>query len=265
MKMLTSRSRITFLAGLASTGLAILLTMPLQSGQQKELSKKSSSRAPKRDLSGVWQYLAPGGSEGLAPDKEMPPMTPWARTKYDAEKPGFGPRAAPNGNDPILHCDPMGFPRVMFFLGPFEFVNAQGRVLQFFEREHEWRPIWTDGRPLPKDHDPTWYGYAIGRWESDDTFVVESSGFNDKTWLGATGYPHTEDMHVTERYHRVDYDTILYDITVTDAKAYIRPIVAPSRIMKLRPHQEIEELLCVSSDELEFSRRINEPATQPAK
>jgi hypothetical protein len=107
----------------------------------------------------------------------------------------------------------------MFFPTPFEFVQSPAKIIQFFEREHEWRPIWIDGRSLPKDPDPTWYGYAIGHWEGDYTLVVESAGFNDKTWLGATGYPHSEDMRVTERYQRVDRNTIVYNIRVDDAKA----------------------------------------------
>jgi hypothetical protein len=135
-------------------------------------------------------------------------------------------------------------------------------LLQFWEREHEWRPIWTDGRPLPTDADPTWYGYAIGHWEGDDTFVVQSTGFNEKTWLGPTGFPHSEEMRTTERYHRVDHDTILYDLTVTDPMAYTKPIVAPQRTMKLRPHEEIEEQPCVWSQENEFAKRIREPATR---
>jgi hypothetical protein len=222
----------------------------------------ASASAPKRDLSGVWQYQGTGGSDSTAPEKDMPPMTPWAQAKFDAEKPGYGSRATPRGNDPILQCDPTGFPRVMFVPTPFEFVQTRDRIFQFFEREHEWRSIWTDGRALPKDADPTWYGYAIGRWEGDDTFVVESSGFNDKTWLGATGYPHSEDMLVTERYHRVDRDTIRYDITVYDPKAYTKPIVGPQRTMKLKPDAEIQELPCVWSDENSFAKRIREPAAK---
>jgi hypothetical protein len=218
--------------------------------------------APKHDLSGVWQYQGTGGSDSTAPEKDMPPMTPWAQAKFDAEKPGYGSRATPRGNDPILQCDPTGFPRVMFVPTPFEFVQTHDRVFQFFEREHEWRSIWTDGRALPKDADPTWYGYAIGHWEGDDTFVVESSGFNDKTWLGATGYPHSEDMLVTERYRRVDHDTIRYDITVYDPKAYTKPIVGPQRTMKLKPDAEIQELPCVWSEENSFAKRIREPAAK---
>jgi hypothetical protein len=228
--------------------------------QQQATPKAAPAPFPKRDLSGVWHYEGTGGSEPIAPDNLIPPMTPWAQAKYEEEKPGYGRKRAPGGNDPILQCDPMGFPRVMFMYTLFEFVQVPGRVIQFFERDHEYRSIWTDGRSLPKDADPTWYGYAIGHWEGDDTFVVESAGFNDKTWLGSTGYPHSEDMRVTERYRRVDHDTILYDITVTDPKAYSQPIVGPHRIMKLRPKDEIVEEICVPSEEKSFANRIGQPA-----
>jgi hypothetical protein len=251
-------------------GLATLLVLSLvalpSASQQQATSKAVPAPAPQRDLSGVWHYEGNGGSEPIAPDNLIPPMTPWAQARYDAEKPGYGRKRAPGGNDPILQCDPMGFPRVMFLYTVFEFVQAPGRVIQFFEREHEYRSIWTDGRSLQKDADPTWYGYAIGHWEGDDTFAVESAGFNDKTWLGSTGYPHSENMRVTERYHRVDHDTILYDITVTDPKAYTQPIVGPHRIMKLRPKDEIGEEICVPSEEKSFADRVAEPATpKPSK
>lgn len=222
--------------------------------------KTASQPAPKRDLSGLWHYEGTGASEPIAPDNLIPLMTPWAQARFDAEKPGYGPRRAPGGNDPILQCDPMGFPRVMFLNTPFEFVQVPGRVIQFFEHEHEYRTIWTDGRTLPKDPNPTWYGYAIGRWKGDDTLVVESAGFNDKTWLGSSGYPHSEDMRVTERYRRIDRDTIAYDITVTDPKSYTRPIVGPHRIMKLRPRDDLVEEICVPSEEQSFDKRIAEPA-----
>ena len=158
----------------------------------------------------------------------MPPMTPWAKVRYDAEKPGYGTRGGPDGNDPILQCDPIGFPRIMYMPLPIEFIQVPGRVVQFFEREHEYRTIWTDGRSLPQDPDPTWFGYAVGHWEGDDTLVVESAGYNDRTWLAPTGFPHSEDMHISERYRRVDSDTFQYQITITDPKAYTRPAVGPA-------------------------------------
>src|SRR6516164_10533652 len=145
--------------------------------------------APKRDLSGVWAMQAgrePSEDDKQSPGGSIPPMTPWAQARYDLEKPGYGKRAAPGGNDPILQCDPMGFPRILYFPTPFEFIQAPNRVLQMFERDHVVREIWTDGRALPADPDPLWYGYSVGKWV-DDTFVVESTGYDDRTWLGAVG------------------------------------------------------------------------------
>lgn len=238
---------------------AAALAFPNVARPQTAQQQPASSPASKHDLTGVWQLQGIGGAESFAPEADMPPMTPWAKARFDAAKPGYGSRAAPGGNDPILQCDPIGFPRIMFMPTPLEFVQASGRLLQFWEREHEWRSIWTDGRKLPDDPDPSWFGYAIGHWEND-TFVVESTGFNDKTWLGPAGYPHSDALRVTERYRRADHDTLLYSITVTDPKAYTKPVASPQRIFKLRPGAEIEELPCVWSEENEFTQRIREPA-----
>jgi hypothetical protein len=263
--------RIQFVAGAiiaVSTALTFSTVARAQSAPQPSASKSSSSSAPipKRDLTGVWQLQGDGSQQPIAPDDAIPPMTPWARAKFDAEKPGYGARGAAGGNDPILQCDPIGFPRIMMMPTPLEFVPATGRILQFWEREHEWRPIWTDGRALPGDVDPAWYGYAVGHWEGDYTLVVESTGFRESTWLGPTGYPHSENMRITERYHRVDHDTIAYDLTISDPMAYTQPIVTPRRILKLKTGEEIGEYPCVWSEENSFTKRIREPATpKPAK
>jgi hypothetical protein len=257
---MTMRSRRVTLSLRFAIMLAFAFAISAPARAQEKAAKDAAAPAPKRDISGVWLYQGSGGQEGIAPEKDMPPMTPWAQARFDTERPGYGSRAIAGGNDPILQCDPAGFPRVMFFPQPFEFVQTADRVIQFFEREHAWRPIWTDGRSLPKDPDPTWSGYAIGHWEGDYTLVVESAGFNDKTWLGATGYPHSEDMRVAERYQRVDRNTIVYNIRADDPKAYTKPIIGPERIMKLRTGVEIAELPCVWSEENSFTKRIREPA-----
>jgi len=166
--------------------LSIVLTFP----------SLAMAQAPP-DLSGVWQ-LAPGGG-GQGPGDNFPTLTAWGKAKYDANKPGYGPRAAPGGNDPILKCDPMGFPRIMFVIWPFEIIQIPGRILMFFEGHHTIREIWMDGRKLPTDPDPRWYGYSVGKWDGD-TLVVETIGFNEKTWLGAQGQPHSDEMRTIERY-----------------------------------------------------------------
>ncbi|HEV3331040.1 MAG TPA: hypothetical protein VG096_08680 [Bryobacteraceae bacterium] len=218
--------------------------------------------APRRDLSGVWA-LQPAHEtsedDHQSPGGEVPPMTSWAKARYDQEKPGYGKRAAPGGNDPILQCDPMGFPRILYFPAPFEFAQISNRVLQMFERDHVVREIWTDGRALPSDPDPLWYGYSVGKWVDDTTFVVESTGYDDRTWLGAAGFPHSETMRLEERYQRMDHDTINFTLTITDPQAYTKPWIALGRVLKLRPRAEIRQGYCVASEEQAFAKRIREP------
>ena len=226
---------------------------------------RAQAPAPTHDLSGVWAMQAgrePSEDDKQSPGGSIPPMTPWAQARYDLEKPGYGKRAAPGGNDPILQCDPMGFPRILYFPTPFEFIQLSNRVLQMFERDHVVREIWTDGRALPADPDPLWYGYSVGKWV-DDTFVVESTGYDDRTWLGAVGYPHSETMHVEERYQPVDRDTLRFSLKIDDPQAYTKPWIALPRVFKLRPRAEIRQGYCVASEENAFTKRIREPGALP--
>jgi hypothetical protein len=223
--------------------------------------------APARDLTGVWAFF---GNKNVNPDDAqspggtVPPMTPWAQAKYDAEKPGYGHRAAPGGNDPILECDPFGFPRIMWFPGIFEFIPIPGRMLQLFERDHNVREIWTDGRSLPKkpQDQPLWYGYAIGKWQDDNTFVTETAGVDDRSWLGASGYPHSDEMRVEEHYKRLDHDTIQYDLTINDPIAYTAPWVGATRTLKIKPKGEVPQGYCVWTEENSFTQRIRMPAAK---
>ena len=238
----------------------ILLMSPGARGQNP--AKSANAAAPRRDLSGVWGMLPSrelSADDKQSPGGEIPPMTAWAKARYDLEKPGYGKRAAPGGNDPILQCDPMGFPRILYFPTPFEFIQVQGRVLQMFERDHVVREIWTDGRALPNDPDPLWYGYSVGKWVDDRTLVVESTGYDDRTWLGAAGFPHSETMRLEERYQRVDRDTIHFTLTIDDPVAYTKVWVALARDFKLRPRAEIRQGYCVGSEEQAFTKRIREP------
>src|ERR1051325_9491045 len=179
------------------------------------------------DLNGLWRRS--GGV--LTMSNETPPMTAWAEAKVDAAKPVYGPRAVPGGlgNDPMSTCDPLGMPRNLFLevsIYPMELVQAPpNRVYQFFEWAHSYRVIWTDGRDVPKDPDPQWMGYSVGKWDGD-TFVVKSMGFDERTWLDHFGNPVSEDMTLEERYHRVDRDTLELNMVINAPKAYTKPWVS---------------------------------------
>src|SRR5665213_3294800 len=152
-----------------------------------QTAQSSSTSHLSHDLSGVWMQYPDGDIPGIpgmnaVDDRTRPPLTPWGKEKFDAARPLVGPRAvAGEENNPSLRCDPDGPPKLLNLPNPFEIVQIPGRVLMFFELEHIWREIWTDGRPLPKNPDPTYLGYSVGRWEGD-TFIVETIGFNDKLW-----------------------------------------------------------------------------------
>jgi hypothetical protein len=214
--------------------------------------------APRRDLSGIWD---PGGA-GIAPrGAATAPFTSWGEKMASLHKAGDGPRMAPIAeiNDPLsTMCDPAGFPRLLLFeLRPVQIVQTPNQVLMLYMFEKRFRVIWTDGRELPVDPDPRWYGYSVGRWEDDDTFVVETVGMDEKTWLDNAGNPHSNDMRVRERYDRVNQGTLELTVTIDDPTAYTKPWVARDRLpLRLIPsNTDLMEMIC-SATEAEAYRKI---------
>jgi hypothetical protein len=258
---------------LVITAVAVLLVVPpgvsaqargwrpgnrsLTTAEEREAAAKARTIPFRpRDLSGVWGL----GTNGFNLDQRtVPPMTSAGKEKYDAAKPGLGPRGVPLGNDPLMICDPLGYPRSFTYNYGMEFIETPGRMLQFFEWGHTWRTIWTDGRPLPTDVDePRWYGYAVGRWDGD-TFVVESTGFDERSWLDQDGHPHSGAMRLVERYRRTAADAMEVTITLTDPETYTQPWVTKTTL-RLNPLAEIGEYFCVPSDEEVFRQKMREPA-----
>jgi hypothetical protein len=213
--------------------------------------------APPHDLTGVWMLRNPAPMRSFAGatfTKEEPEMTPWAQAKYkEAKASNNGTYTLQTTNDPVLtKCDPPGVPRVYFHPYPFEFVHTPKYTLMLYEYDHMIRRIYTDGRSIPADPDLTWMGYSVGHWEGDATFVVETGGFNDKTWLDRLGHPHSDQLRVVERFRRIDRDHMQLDITMQDPKALVKPWTA-TFYSELRPKWELGEISC-SGDYLDFSK-----------
>jgi hypothetical protein len=124
--------------------------------------------------------------------------------------------------DPHARCLPPNFPRAWALPQFKKIVEAPGLILILHEFNASYRQIFTDGRPLPNDPQPSWNGYSTGKWEGD-TLVVETKGFRDDLWLDMTGSPMTEAAHVTERFRRPNYGTLKIEVTVNDPKAYTQP------------------------------------------
>jgi hypothetical protein len=257
------------LAGSLAIFAAVLAWTPTMSAQTvkpAEPEKTQDAPAPlSHDLSGVWMQYPQGdlpGTPGMntVNERYRPPLTPWGQARLDAARPLVGPKAVPGEeNSPTLRCDPDGPPKLLNHPNPFEIVQIPGRMLMFFEEQHIWRTIWADGRPLPKDPDPSYLGYAVGKWEGD-TFVVETIGFNDKDWADAYGDPRSEQTHLTERYRRLNHDTLELQVTIDDPKSYTKPWVSPPKLHKLEPGWEIAEWFCTVEEDKAYDDVVRKPA-----
>jgi len=142
-------------------------------------------------------------------------------------------------------CKPLGVPQSFVTPYPFQIVQTPKLILMVFEYPNSIRFIPTDGRAHPVDPDPTWMGDSVAHWEGD-TLVVDSVGFNDKTEV--SGYMHTEDLHVMERFRKLENGSLQYDVTVEDPNVFAKPWVLPTRTLPFRPEAErVDEFVCETS------------------
>jgi hypothetical protein len=226
--------------------------------QKAQAAPSSAAKAPAtaanfdaRDLSGIWNMSFP--QNATEPELEVyvsqfgkgePPMTPWAKEKFDKTKPAFGARGVlvAQTNDPAFQCFPPGVPRIYLHPFPMQIVVTPKELIMVFEYDHNVRHIYTDGRQHPADASPTYMGDSIGHWDGD-TFVVDSVGFNDKTWLDRAGHPHSDQLHVIERLHRIAADRLQIDFTIEDPVAYTRPFTS-SMFFRGHPDWSLMEQVC---------------------
>ena len=190
----------------------------------------------KPDLSGIWRSTGPLYRFNIAQDLEPQDIQPWAEALFlqrvrDSRK-----------DSPLAKCLPVSVPFHSFF-GLTRIVQTPALLVMLHESPNSpHRTVFTDGRDLPKDPNPAWLGYSIGRWEGD-TLVVTSSGFNDRAWLDSAGHPQTESLRLTERLRRRDFGHMDSEITVDDPKAFTRPFTIKTERL-LAPDTELLEDVC---------------------
>jgi hypothetical protein len=182
---------------------------------------------------------------------KVAPFQPWAKGVYEYRQRTLFK------DDPYNRCMPPG--GVRHFQSPqgFQFVEQPevGRVLILLGGgDRNWRMVYTDGRPIGNKEDLVlaYYGTSVGRWEGD-TLIVDTVGFNEKFWFSTGGLPHTESLHLTERFTRTDLNTLRYQVTVDDPKTYTRPWTGGWTIQWV-PDQEIQEYFCEENSESTFNR-----------
>jgi hypothetical protein len=181
-----------------------------------------SARVPrsadgKPDLSGVWRVTNGNALFHITGDLKPEEIRPWAAAIYKQREDDF--RRDTDG----INCLPPG-PKAGIGVGgtPMKIIQTPGLVAILYEYHTIFRQVFTDGRGLPEDPNPTWMGYSVGHWEGD-TLVVTTAGYNDRTTLDLAGHPHTEALRLTERYHRRDAGHMDLQVTFDDPKAYTRP------------------------------------------
>ncbi len=229
--------------------------------------------APKRDISGAWEpaegwrngVQAQGAYNYPMDGKHPLPYTPegekaWKEHKYGD---GFGSYPLAQVNDPFKMCDPIGFPRIdLHDLRAIQIAQTPKKTLIVYENDQVWRSIWTDGRDFPAITEPRWYGYSIGKWADDYTFVVETTGLDERTWIDNAGRPHTKDLRVEEQFHRVSRDLLQLTLTITDPKYYTKPWNALDKYpLRLQTDSfDIREMVCSESEAEIYNKEIAEEA-----
>jgi hypothetical protein len=194
-------------------------------------------------------------SEGLLANlsdaDRVAPMQPWAKALYEYRQRRL------LQDDPFTRCLPPGGPRQFQTPHGFQFVEQRelGRILLLLGGgDRNWRMIYTDGRQAGQGDDAvlTYYGTSVGKWDKD-TLVVDVTGFNERFWFTNGGLPHTEALHLTERFSRPDLNTLKYEVTVDDPRTYTRPWTGGWNIQWV-PDRDIQEYFCEENAETTFVR-----------
>jgi hypothetical protein len=194
--------------------------------------------AGKPDLSGIWRGPGAGSYDrNIARDLKPSDIQPWAEAVYQQRVRDMG-RNAPRANclpDPFVYYHMVDLARI---------VQTPGLMVILYQgtTNSVHRTIFLDGRKLPPDPSPSWMGYSTGHWEGD-TLVIETAGFNDRSWLDIEGHPHTEALHITERFRRRDFGHMDLEVTIDDPKAFTRPfsLKIPKTLM---PDTDLLESVC---------------------
>jgi hypothetical protein len=194
--------------------------------------------AAKGDLTGVWA----GPQNSLTFSAVEPPMRATTKRAFDEVKPSYGPKAAPDSQDPVLICLPPGMPRILLMPFPIKIVQLPDEVIMLFEYDHFQRQIFLNRAEHPKDLKPTYMGDSIGHWENE-TLVVDTAGLSEKSWLDQIGHPHSGALRLTERIHRLDHDTLVDDLVFDDPNDYLQSWTG-QQVFKLRPGWQLLEYVC---------------------
>ena len=243
-----------------STALILaVMVLVFSPGMFAQTVAQSGAAKTAPDLSGIWMQGGGISGEGAIHRFTMdePPLQPWALEKYKANRAGVTDpdEAGLEQNDPNTHCFPPGAARSMLMPYAFEIVQRPDQVYILFESGSGIRHIYTDGRAHPDDPSPTWMGHSIGKWEKD-TLVVDTVALREETWVDRIGTPHSDALHMVERFRRVNKDTLEVEFLFEDSKAFTKPW-GGQRIYHPQETEMTEYYVCEENLEMGKSREVH--------
>ena len=223
-----------------------------QSAAAVKVQSNSIPRLPdgKPDFSGIWDHprvadvtRSGNGCGGLTPGCKQEgtgelPFTEWGLAQWKTKEQHV---------DYSARCLPWGYTRAWQVEYPVEIVQKPNRIALLFESNNIFHVIRTDGSDHPKDLEPSWMGNSVGRWDGD-TLIVDTTGFNGKTWIDTAEHPSSDALHVTERMHYIDAQHIAYEVTWDDPKTYTRPIKNTRVFARMKPGDELMEYWCMENN-----------------
>jgi hypothetical protein len=241
----------------------------LQAGRQAASSTVpdlSGDWAPDPKRGGIGQSLSISDNAGRNRGKEPDiPYQPWALKQTLSERPstGGGSEFDKTTDPQVLYCEPPGVPHIYLWPIKTKFVQTAEAVFILHELGPFFRMVRLNSKH-PEDPDPQWWGHSIGWYENGDTLVVDTVGFNDKTWLDQVGHPHTEKLHLIERYKRVDRGTLELEMTIDDPGAYTKPWNARRNFILSTTGFMRYQQICSIRENQQFFDNLAKPAIAPA-
>jgi hypothetical protein len=271
------RNRLLLLGTLIIGILTFTLTLRAQAPVRGATPPSNAANAKPADLSGDWapdpkrggigQSLSISDIRGVKRGQEDDiPYLPWAREKTMSERTSTGPEPQfGNTTDPqVLYCEPPGVPHIYLWPIKHKFIQTPEAVYILHELGPFYRIVRLNGKH-PEDPDPQWWGHSIGWYENGDTLVVDTIGFTDKTWLDQMGHPHTEQLHLTERYKRVDATTLELNMVIDDPGAYSKPWNAQRNFTLSKTGFLRYQQICSVRENRRFEDNLAKPALSPTQ
>lgn len=204
----------------------------------------------KPDLSGVWDH--PRAADLTRPANECGSIATGCKHVPPASL-SFTPFGLTRWNDKASHVDwtarclPWGYTRAWGTEYPVEFVQTPVRLAIMFESNNVYKIVPTDGTPMPKSVEPSWWGVSRGHWDGD-AMVIETRGFNAMTYLDTAEHPHGEQLQIVERFQPIDKAHLTREVTVTDPEYYEKPFRYTETLSRMKPGTELMEFVCMENN-----------------